>query len=185
MTRFVDRGAIFAGWVGVGVGVVLVISVGLVIPVPVLVFAGALPVGALVGMYANQRSERRRPRRRVMANALWAGAMTALALAVFYVAIRMLFVFADAGFPDFNRTDPITGQPIPPYCETGPDCSYSRYVAGGYGPELAAAGVTDGASFTGYWLAGQANGAALLVGLTLGGAAIAGGVRSLRSAPGS
>ena len=45
-----------------------------------------------------------------------------------------------------------TGNAIPPSCQTGADCVFSRYVAAGRGPDLAAAGAVDASTFTGfYW----------------------------------
>ena len=62
LSRFIDRGAIVAGWIGLGTAVVLVIAFGLVVPIQPVVFVLALPVGLLIGWYANAKSERRRPR---------------------------------------------------------------------------------------------------------------------------
>lgn len=183
MSRFVDRGAVFAGWVGVGTAVVLVIAFALIVPIQALVYVLALPAGALIGWYANARAERRRPRGRALANALWAGMVAGLTLAVFYVGIRLLFIYADTGYPDFNRTDPATGLSIPPSCVTGPDCTYQRYLAAGRAADLEAAGVIDSGSFARFILAEQVGGGVLLFGLTLGGAAIAGAWRSLAPMP--
>jgi hypothetical protein len=183
LSRLVDRGAVFAGWVGLGTAVVLVIAFALIVPIQAIVFVLALPVGALIGWYANVRAERRRPRARALANALWAGMVAGLTLAVFYVGIRLLFVYADTGYPDYNRTDPATGQLIPPLCETGPDCTYQRYLAAGRSADLQAAGVTDSASFARFIVAEQIGGGVLLFGLTLGGAAVAGAWRSLAPTP--
>lgn len=183
MSRFVDRGAVFAGWVGVGTAVVLVIAFALIVPIQALVYVLALPAGALIGWYANARAERRRPRGRALANALWAGMVAGLTLAVFYVGIRLLFIYADTGYPDFNRTDPATGLSIPPFCVTGPDCTYQRYLAAGRAADLEAAGVVDSGSFARFILAEQVGGGVLLFGLTLGGAAIAGAWRSLAPMP--
>ena len=65
----VDRGAIFAGWVGLGMAVVIAIAFELIIAVQTLVFLFAPIAGLLIGVYANARSERWRPLRRVIANA--------------------------------------------------------------------------------------------------------------------
>jgi hypothetical protein len=136
--RFVDRGAVFAGWVGIGVAFVIVVAFALVIPFQPLVFGLALPVGLLLGWYANMRAQRRRPRWRVLANAGWAGSVTGLSLAGLYLAIRLLFIYADTGaLPDGTNLD----------CRTGPDCTYERHVAQGRGPALAAEGITDAATF--------------------------------------
>ena len=174
MSRLIDRGAVFAGWVGVGVAVVLVMAFGLVIPIQPVVFLLALPAGVLMGWYANVRSQRARPRWRAIANSIWAGAITGIALAAFYVGVRLLFVYADAGYPDFNQPDPLTCDPVPPLCAMGPDCTYQRYLKEGRGPELAQAGITDSASFARYIVSEQVSFGALLVGLTVAGAAAAG-----------
>lgn len=180
MTRIVDAGALVAGWVGLGMAVIIVIAFGLVVPIQPIVYAIALPAGALIGWYANQRAKRERPRGKVLANALWAGLLTGVTLAAFYVFVRLLFVFADTGNPDFNRTDPTTGQPIPPYCQTGPDCTYQRYVKAGYAADLTAVGVNDADSFGRFILAEQAGAGLALFGLVLGGAAAAGAWQAVK-----
>lgn len=164
MTRFVDRGAIFAGWVGIGVAVVLVIALGLVLAIPVMVVLGALPAGALIGAYANVRSERHRPRSRILANSLYAGAVTALMLALFYVAVRLIFLYGDSGrLPDDTQLQ----------CATGPACVYERLVAQGYADELARDGIADAASYEAAALGDLATTGMLLVGLTISGALVA------------
>ena len=70
MRRVIDQGAIFGGWVGVGMALVLAIAFELIIPVQTLVFMLAPLMGVLIGVYANVRSERWRPRGRVLMNAL-------------------------------------------------------------------------------------------------------------------
>ena len=59
MTRFVDRGAITAAYVGIGMAVTVAISFLLIIPIEPVVWLLALPAGLLIGYYANQRSDRR------------------------------------------------------------------------------------------------------------------------------
>ncbi len=169
--RLVDQGAVFAGWVGLGVAFVVVVAFALIIPFQPLVFLLAPLCGLLIGWYANARSERRRPRRRALLNAAWAGVVTGLALAVLYVAIRLLFIYADTGaLPDGTSLD----------CRIGPECTYARHVAEGRGPELAAQGITDAASFEAAALREHAwAGAALLV-VTLGGAIVAGAFQAGR-----
>jgi len=179
LRRFIDRGAVFAAWVGVGTAVVVVIAFALILPIQAIVYVLALPVGALIGWYANVRSDRSRPRGRAVANGVWAGAITGLVIALFYVGVRLLFIYADTGYPDYNRTDPKTGESIPPYCVTGPACTYERYLSAGRAPELERAGITDADSFARSILSEQIGGGAILFGLTLGGAAIAGGWRAL------
>ncbi|MDP8904469.1 MAG: hypothetical protein M3N29_04010 [Chloroflexota bacterium] len=179
MSRLLDPGAIFAGWVGLGTAVVIVVAFGLVLPIQPLVFVSALPAGAVIGWYANERARRRRPRTRVLANALWASLVTALAMATFYVGVRLVFIYGDTGYPDFNRVDRVTGERIPPFCESGPDCTYRRYLADRRA-ELEAAGVTDAESFARYIVAEQVSGGGLLFGLTLAGGAGAGAVLAAR-----
>jgi hypothetical protein len=175
VSRFVDRGAIFAGWVGLGMAVVIAIGLELILAVQSLVFLAALPAGLLIGAYAETRSARKRPWRRVLANALYAGLVTAVSLALLYGGVRLLFVYADSGYRD-------TGQGGPLVCRTGPDCTYQRYLADPvHGPELAAAGVHDAADFERFVLQGQLNGAITIVTLTLGGALMGGAFSALRS----
>ncbi len=170
MTRFVDRGATFAGWVGVGVGVVLVIALGLVLAIPVMVVLAALPAGILVGAYANVRAERHAPRRRIVANAAYAGAMTAMTLAVFYIAVRLVFLYADTGrLPDDTQLS----------CQPGPPCVYARLVEQGFAAQLAEDGIVDGASYEAAALRDLATTGALLIGLTMTGALAAAGFQSL------
>jgi hypothetical protein len=170
--RFIDRGAVFAGYVGLGMALVIAIAFELIIAVQSLVFIIAPIAGLLIGGYANQRSERWRPMKRVFANAIWAGLVSGLGLAVTYVALRLLFIFADAGsLPDGTQLD----------CQPGPECTYQRYVAEGKAAELASYGVTDGPSFGAFALREQAKGAGLIVLLTLSGSLVAAGIRSVRA----
>jgi hypothetical protein len=181
VSRFVDRGAITAAYVGIGMAVTIVASFLLIIPIEWIIWVLALPAGLLIGYYANQRSNRRAgPWRRIIVNGLFAGVVTGVSVAAFLLVVKGIFFYADSGYPDFNRVDE-TGQPIPPTCSTGADCVYQRYVKAGRGPDLAAAGVTDDASFTSLYWGEQLSTAGTLVLLTsmggLGGAAIYGVVR--------
>ena len=82
----------------------------------------------------------------------WPGVATGLTLAALLLVVKALFFFGDNGFPDYNRADPETGQPVPPYCDPGANCVYSRYLAAGRGPDFESIGVTDTASFSSfYW----------------------------------
>ena len=116
MNRVVDQGAVFAGWVGIGMALVLAIAFELIIPVQTLVFLLAPLMGVLIGVYANVRSERWRPRGRVLANAAYAAVVTGVAVAVLVRrALRLVFIYGDTGaMPD--------GTSIA--CQTGPDCIY-------------------------------------------------------------
>ena len=168
----------FAGYVGIGMAVVIAIAFELIIPVQTLVFIAAPLAGVLIGAYANQRSSRWRPMKRVFANALWAALVTALSLALIYGAIRLLFVVADTGFRNPGQGGQIA-------CQTGPDCTWQRYLEDGHADELAAAGVTDGGSFWSYFVWDQVvvRSAGLIVVLTLGGALVAAGFRAIQTPP--
>lgn len=174
--RLLDRGAIFAGWVGVGMAVVIAISFELVIAIQALVFIAAPIAGILVGWYANQRSARWRPRGRVLVNATYAGLVTGLSLALIYVALRLLFVYADSGY----RPEPQGGQLA---CETGPGCTYLRFVEEGFGDELEADGIRDAATFESAVWRWQGETFLILTVATLSGALGAAVVRAARSPP--
>lgn len=153
MTRFVDRGAVIAAYVGIGMAVTIAVSFILIIPIEPLIWLLTVPSGLLIGYYANQRSDRRAgPWSRILRNGVFAGAVTGLSFAALILLLKAIFFFADTGYPDFNRIDPATAQVVPPTCSTGADCVYARYLALGRGSELQAAGVVDSASFsTLYW----------------------------------
>ena len=175
MTRVIDRGAITAAYVGIGMAATIAVSFLLVIPIEPVYWLLALPAGLLIGYYANQKSDRRAgPWVRILANALYAGIVTALTLALILLGTKAIFFFADNGYPDFNRVDQATGEPVPPACQGGADCVYQRYVAAGNGDALASAGVTDAASFTSFYWAQQASTALTLIVLTEAGALIGG-----------
>jgi hypothetical protein len=175
VTRVIDRGAVTAAYVGIGMAATIAISFLLVIPIEPVYWLLSLPAGLLIGYYANQKSDRRAgPWSRIVANALFAGAVTALTLAALLLAVKALFFFADNGYPDFNRVDPDTLEPIPPFCETGAGCVYARYVANGSGPDLASVGVTDTASFASFYWAQQASAAVTIILLTEAGALLGG-----------
>lgn len=170
-SRVVDRGAVAAAYVGIGMAVTIVASFTLIIPIEWLIWILAVPAGLTIGYYANQRSDRRAgPWSRIMSNGLLASLVTGLSTAVLLLLIKAIFFFADTGYPDFNRVDD-ANQSIPPYCSTGADCVYQRYVAAGREADLAAAGVVDGATFTGFYWGEQLSTAGTIVLLTvLGGA---------------
>ncbi len=173
--RFIDPGAVFAGWVGLGTALVVVIAFELILAVQSLVFLIAPLVGAVIGTYASVRSERWRPRGRVIANAAYAGVVSGVGLAVLYAAIRLIFVYGDSGgLPDGTTLD----------CPPGPGCAYARYVDAGRGDDLAAVGITDAASFEAAAWREQAAGGATLIVLVLGGSLVGGAVRALREPPG-
>jgi hypothetical protein len=170
----VDRGAVIAAWVGVGMAVTMAIGFLLVIPIEPIYLLLSFPSGMVIGYYANARARRERGAwRRIVPNALLAGAATGLSLAVLLLAVKALFFFGDAGYPDFNRTDE-QGTPIGQTCQAGADCVYHRYLAKQPGT-LSTAGVTDAASFAEVYWAGQWSTARLLLGMTTG-AALLGGI---------
>ena len=188
MSRFVDRGAITAAYVGIGMAVTIVASFILIIPIEPVVWLLAIPSGLLIGYYANQRSDRRAgPWSRILRNGLFAALVTGLTTAVLLLVLKAIFFYADTGYPDFNRADP-SGQAIPPYCSTGPDCVYARYLALGRGPELEAAGISGVSSFTSLYWNQQFSVAGTLVLATtaggLGGAIVYGVLRPKPVAPG-
>jgi hypothetical protein len=156
-------------------GLVVAIAFELIIPVQTVVFLLAPISGAIIGVYANVRAERWRPRLRVLANATWAGLVTGAGLALLYVLIRIVFVYGDSGaLPDGTRID----------CQSGPACTYARYVRAGEAQTLAARGITDGASYERVFLTQDmpVTGGALLL-LTLGGAVIGGLARTVAPRP--
>ncbi len=119
----------------------------------------------------------------MLANAAYAGVVTALGLAILYVLIRLLFIYADNGFPRFNQTEEFMGLNLGATCETGPACTYARYLEDGRGPELVAAGVTDASSFEAFVLHDELNGGLMLILFTVGGSLFGGALRALRSEP--
>ncbi len=171
--RFLDPGAIFAGWVGLGMALVLAIAFELIIPVQTVVFLLAPLMGVLIGAYANVRAERWRPRARVLANAAYAGLVTGIGISVLYVAIRLVFLYGDGGsLPDGTSLT----------CPTGPACTYARYVDAGQADELAELGITDGRSFeAAAWRELMTTGAGLIILTGVGG--VVGGVARSLSAP--
>jgi hypothetical protein len=175
VTRFVDRGAITAAYVGIGMAVTIAISFLLIIPIEPIVWLLTVPSGLLIGYYANQRSNRRAgPWRRIIVNGVFAALITGLTAAVLLLGVKALFFYGDNGYRDPSAGGPIT-------CASGPDCVYQRYRLiddGARVPGLEAAGVTDSASFTALYWSQQFTVAALIVAVTtaggLGGAALYG-----------
>ena len=179
MSRIVDRGALTAAYVGIGMALTIGVSFLLVIPIEPIYWLLALPAGMLIGYYANQRSDRRAgPWSRILANALFAGIVTALTLALLLLAVKALFFFADGGYPDFNRLNE-RGVAVEPFCDPGAGCVYARYLAAGGAAEFEAVGVTDVASFTAYYWSRQAAGAVTLLALATAGSLIGGAAYGL------
>jgi hypothetical protein len=173
--RFIDRGAVLAGWVGVGMAVTIGVSFLLVIPIEPIYWLLSPFAGLLIGYYANHRSATPRGAwLRIVTNALYAGILTGLTMALLLLVVKGLFFFADTGYPDFNRADK-DGHAIPPYCQTGADCVQARYVAAGRGPALDAAGAANLATFTTLYWQQQLSTAGTLLVLPIG-ASLVGGV---------
>jgi hypothetical protein len=161
VSRFVDRGAVVAAFVGVGMAVTMAISFLLVIPIEPAYILLAFPGGLIIGYYANARSSRARGQwRRILPNGLFAGLVTGVVLALLLLGTKALFFFGDNGYPDFNRVE--DGVAVGPTCVTGADCVYHRYLAA-QPDDLAEAGVTEAASFADVYWAQQWSTARLLV----------------------
>jgi hypothetical protein len=184
VTRFVDRGAITATYVGIGMAVTIAISFLLIIPIEPIVWLLSLPTGLLIGYYANQRSNRRAgPWGRILVNGIFAAFITGVAAAVLLLGVKVLFFYGDNGYRDQSAGGPIT-------CSSGAECVYQRYVVvdnGGRVAALEAAGVTDAASFTAFYWTQQFTVAGLVVAFTtiggLGGAALYGVFRPKPAPP--
>ncbi|HKZ91313.1 MAG TPA: hypothetical protein VJZ50_04175 [Candidatus Limnocylindrales bacterium] len=171
-----DRGAIYAGMVALGMAVTIAISFELVVAIQALVFISAPIAGAVIGFYANHKSERWRPRWRLFANAGFAGLVTGLSLALVYVGLRLLFIYADSGY----RPEPMGGQLD---CRTGPACTYARFRDEGHADELAAAGIVDATSFEAAVWRWQGETALILALASVAGALAAATVRAVRAPP--
>jgi hypothetical protein len=175
--RLLDRGAITAAFVGLGVAVTIVLSFGLVIAIQVLVFISAPLVGLLIGYYANHKSARWRPRWRLFANAGFAGTVTGLSLALMYVALRLLFIYADSGY----RPETMGGQIE---CSTGPECTYLRNIEDDdRRAMMASVGVTGASSYEASVWQTSAVWTLELTVFTLAGALVAAGWRAVRTPP--
>ena len=177
MSRFVDRGATVAAFVGIGMALTVAVSFLMVIPIDPAYIVFAPLSGLLIGWYGNQRAGQLRGRPgRILANAGWSGVVTALSFAVLFLAVKLFFFSLDPGYRDEKQGGSFT-------CAPGPECVYVRYLgAEGGTAALEAAGITDVASFTEWYWAGQMGTARLLVGSTTL-AALLGGLLYWPSAP--
>ncbi len=160
MTRFVDRGAITAAYVGIGMAVTIGVSFLLVIPIEPIYWLLTPLAGLMIGYYANQRSNRgRNAWRRAIGNSLFAGAVTGLTLAALLLGVKLLFFTADSGYRDASLGGQIS-------CTPGADCVYQRYILEGKSSDLAAVGVTDVASFSRFYWNQQLTTGGLLLAIT-------------------
>jgi hypothetical protein len=177
MSRFVDRGATVAAFVGIGMALTVAVSFLMVIPIDPAYIVFAPLSGLLIGWYGNQRAGQLRGRLgRIMANAAWSGAITAVTFAALFLAVKLFFFSLDPGYRDEKQGGSFT-------CAAGPACVYARYLgAEGGAAALAEAGITDVASFTAWYWEGQLGTARLLVGSTTL-AALVGGLLYWPSAP--
>jgi len=171
VTRWIDRGAIAAGWVGVGMGITIAVSFLLVIPIEPILWLLALPAGLLIGYYANTRSGRQAgPWSRILANGAYAGLLTALTLALSLLLTKWIFFTADDGYRSAAEGGPIAA------CEMGADCVYQRYLAEDRGPEFEELGITNVDEFSAFYWQEQFGtaGTVFVLGLLggLGGAAL-------------
>ena len=113
MSRFVDRGAIVAAWVGLGMAVTIGVCFLLIIPIEPVYWYLAIPAGLLIGYYANPRSMRRGgPWGRILVNALFAGLVTGLTFAMMLLAVKGLFFYRMAG-TGTRAGGPISARPAP------------------------------------------------------------------------
>ena len=123
MSRFVDRGANVAAVVGIGMALTIAVSFLMVIPIDPAYLVLAPLSGLLIGWYGNQRAEQLRSRPgRVLANAAWSGAITAVTFAVLFLGVKLFFFSLDPGYRDERSGGSFT-------CAAGPACVYERYQA--------------------------------------------------------
>jgi hypothetical protein len=175
--RVLDRGAIYAAIVGLGMAVTIAISFELVVAIQALVFISAPFAGLTIGWYANHKSLRWRPRWRLFTNAAFAGAVTGISLALMYVALRLLFIYADSGY----RPEPLGGQLD---CSTGPECTYARFIDDEDQREaLEEEGITDVDAFEAAVWRWQGETVLMLTVFTFGGALVPAAWRAWRPTP--
>ena len=177
MSRFVDRGATVAAFVGIGMALTVAVSFLMVIPIDPAYIVFAPLSGLLIGWYGNQRAGQLRGRPgRIFANAGWSGAITGVTFAALFLAVKLFFFSLDPGYRDEKQGGSFT-------YAAGPECVYVRYQgADGGQAALTEAGVTDVASFTDWYWDGQMGTARLLIGSTTL-AALLGGLFYWPSAP--
>ncbi len=105
---------ITAAYVGIGMATVIAISFLLVIPIEPVYWLLAFPAGLLIGYYANQRSDRRAgPWSRIIVNALFAGLVTAVSMALLLLLVKGITKAAYYG-PDEGRVLSLSALPTAP-----------------------------------------------------------------------
>jgi hypothetical protein len=164
MTRFVDRGAILAGWVGVGMAMTIAVSFLLVVPIEPVFWLMAPFAGLVIGYYANSRAGRTGPWSRILANGLYAGLVTAATLAILFVATKAIFFYGDNGYPLSKPGGPLAG------CASGPPCVFARYVNEGEAAAFERAGIRTVDDFTAFYWREQLGTAATVFALCTAGA---------------
>jgi len=175
--RFVDRGANVAAVVGIGMALTIAVSFLMVIPIDPAYLIFAPLSGLLIGWYGNQRAGQLRSRPvRVLTNAAWSGAITAVTFAVLFLGVKLFFFSLDPGYRDERSGGSFK-------CAAGPACVYERYQAAeGGASALTEAGISDVATFTAWYWDGQMGSARFLIGTTIV-ASLLGGLLYLPSAP--
>ena len=168
VSRFVDRGAITAAFVGIGMAVTIGVSFLLVIPIEPIYWALSVPAGLIIGYYADARSGRGRGAwGRILANSLFAGLVTGLTLGALLIGVKALFFAADDGYRDPGS---VAGSPVRPAATA----SISATGRANPMPSPRPASRTP-PSFTTFYWAQQWTTATLLFGLSTG-FGLAGGV---------
>ena len=117
MSRFFDRGAITAAWVGVGMAVTIGVSFLLVIPIEAIytgIIAPGCPVawlaGLTIGYYANAPLEPRTAGRGAGSSPTRCspGVVTAVTFALLFLGVKALFFAADNGYRDASTGGSLT-----------------------------------------------------------------------------
>ena len=175
MSRFVDRGAIVAAYVGIGMAVTMAISFLLVIPIEPAYVLLSIPGGLIIGYYANARSNRTRGEwRRILPNALLVGAVTGLTLAALRARREGAVLLRRQRLPGLQPASTRTG------VVHGADLRLRRRLRLPPLPRSPSratsptAGITDSASFANVYWEQQWSTARLLLGTTTGAALIGG-----------
>lgn len=160
MTLF-DRRALPAAFVGIGMALTIGVSFLLIIPIEPIYWLLSIPAGLLIGYYANTRAARRRGEwLPIIGNGVVSGVATGLTLAILLLAVKALFFNLDNGYRDAAAGGSFG-------CTRGADCVYQRYLES-HTDTLAAAGITDAATFSRFYWAQQWETAGLLIAAATG-----------------